>query len=275
MSDESEAILYQTDYGVIRRKDIEMALRSAGVSRGDVIMVHSDAGAFGKLGNVFDRKRFLQEILEAFLGVITEAGTLIAPTYTYSFCRKEVFDVKKSASNTGLFSEFIRQRPGSLRSEDPIFSHAGFGPAAHELLDGVGNDCFGANSFFDRFYGLNGKLINFGKFFDITFIHYIEQKFGVDYRYMKRFSGQIFGADGAIHSREVDYYVRALPEDGMDVQYDMPRLGNELERRGLLRRSSLGASFILGSQARDCFDVGVEMLRGDMYAFLRNRPKSI
>ena len=113
MSDGSEAILYQTDQGVIRRKDIETALRSAGVSRGDVIMVHSDVGAFGKLGNVLDRKKFLQEILEAFLGVITEAGTLIVPTYTYSFCRKEVFVVKKSTSDTGLFSEFIRQRPGS------------------------------------------------------------------------------------------------------------------------------------------------------------------
>ncbi len=276
MSDASGVILYRTDHDVIRRTDIETALRRVGVFRGDLIMIHSDVGAFGKLGDLLDRERFLQEILGAFLGVITEAGTLIVPTYTYSFCRKDVFDVEKSASHAGLFSEFIRQLPGSLRSEDPIFSHAGFGPEAHELLDGVGNDCFGTNSFFDRFYGRNGKMINFGKFFDITFLHYIEQKVGVSYRYMKKFEGQIIGADRRIRSCHVDYFVRALAEDdGLDVQYEMPHLGRELESRGVLLRSALGASYILCSNARDCFDVGCEMLKKNEHAFLKQKPVSL
>jgi len=274
MNSETREVLYHTDGGDVTRGDIEQALRVAGLSRGDIIMVHSDVGAFGKLGNILSRDRFLDAILKAFMQVISEEGTLIVPTYTYSFCKKQVFDVKNSRSEAGLFSEYIRQRTDAVRSEDPLFSHAGIGPAAQKLLCNVGSDCFGKGSFFDRFYQQDGKLINFGKFFDITFIHYIEQKLGVSYRYIKKFMGQIIGVDGRVHLRDVNYFVRALPEDGMDVQYEMPLLGSELERRDLLRRVPLGASFILCSKARDCFDVGCQMLRKNEYAFLKHPPMS-
>lgn len=265
-------ILYHSDSGPIIAKNIEDALRDVGLSAGDLIMVHSDVKAFGKLGNVFERDQFVGTILKTFLKVISGKGTLIVPTYTYSFCKKEVFDVRKSKSETGLFSEFVRCQASAIRSEDPIFSHAGIGPLASCLLSYVGTDCFGADSFYDRFYKHNGKIINFGKFFDITFIHYIEQQYQVSYRYMKKFSGEIFGADGQLRSAEVQYYVRVLPEEGMDVQYEMPQLGDELERQGLLRRQPIGASFVLCSKSKDCFDIGIQMLQKNEFAFLKYPP---
>lgn len=272
MTEAHEQILYRTDSGVVTRKNISEALTRVGLSRGDVIMIHSDVGTFGKLGTVLDRNQFLSEILAAFLDVISDQGTIIVPTYTYSFCKKEIYDVKNSISDTGVFSEYVRRRPECLRSEDPIFSHAGFGPVAHELLQDVGRDCFGNNSFFDRFCKRNGRIVNFGKFFDITFIYYIEQEIGVSYRYMKQFTGQIQNKSGQLRSTTVNYYVRYLPEDGMDVEYDMSKLRDELERQGRLKRVLLGSSHVLCSKAQDCFNVGCQMLRQNEYAFLKHPP---
>lgn len=261
--------LYHAATGPVTRADIEAVLARAGITLGDVLMVHSDVGTFGKLGDVVDRNEFLEEILQAFRNVLGRNGTLIVPAYTYSFCKGESFNVKGSRSLAGIFSEYVRVRPDTVRSEEPIFSHAGFGSKASFLLEKVGPDCFGKSSFFDRFYELDGKLVNFGKFFDITYIHYIEQCFGVSYRYMKKFSGTLIDVSGCARSHEADYYVRHLYDDGREVIYDMPLLGDAMERRGLLKRVPLGDSAVLCSSAKDCFRVGTEMLRRNELAFLK------
>lgn len=272
MTEKESPALYFSDSLSISRSDIENALEKVGLKRGDVAMVHSDVGTFGKLGMISDRERFLGEILKAFLNVLGPEGTLIVPTYTYGFCKGEVFDVKESRSDTGIFAEHVRKQKNAVRSEDPIFSHTGIGKAAKRLLEGVGTDCFGKDSFFDRFYEAGGKILNFGKFFDITFLHYIENKFGVSYRYNKKFSGDIVGLDGQRRSAEINYYVRALPEDGLNVEYAMPLLGDELLRRGLLKKEPLGAHFVLCCNSKDCFDVGIEMLSSNENAFLKDNP---
>lgn len=273
MSIESQKSLYTTTDGAITRNDIEIALKNAGLQSRDVVMVHSDLGTFGKLGQITSREEFLNEILHAFLNVIGNEGTLIVPTYTYSFCKDEIFDVKFSKSSTGLFCEYVRKQKNAIRSNDPIFSHAGIGPAAKKLLRNVGNECFGKNSFFDRLYHENGKIVNFGKYFDITFLHYIESNYKVSYRYHKKFLGTIKIENGQPHIHEVDYYVRALPNEGLNVVYNMTTLGHELERLKLLKRVALGDSFVLCSCAQDCFTIGTKMLSQNEYAFLSHDPK--
>jgi len=264
--------LYYADSGPITVRDIENTLVEAGLNKGDTVMVHSDVATLGKMGDIRDRDEFFASILNAFLGIIGNEGTLIVPTYTYSFCRNETFDVRKSKSTVGALTEFVRKQKGAIRSEDPIFSHAAIGKNAEKLLKDVSSECFGGDSFFDRFYKSGGKIINLGKFFDITFLYYIENKFGVNYRYNKKFSGTVIKENGSEHHKEVVYYVRYLPEEGRDVRHDKTLLGNELEKRGLLKRVPLGEEFILCSKARDCFDVGLEMLGNSKYAFLTHDP---
>ena len=266
--------LYISEGSEITQEDIEQGLIEAGLQRGDIVLVHSDVGSFGKLGEIRDRDDFLFSLLAAFLNVLGE-GTLVVPTHTYSFCKKEVFDVKHSKSAVGIFSEFVRNQASAVRSDDPIFSHAAIGKDAEKLLRGVGDDCFGDGSFFDRLYKADGKIINFGKFFDITFIHYIERKFGVDYRFDKKFCGKIIKEDGKTIMKNATFYVRYLPEEGRNVEYEMPKLGNELQRRGLLKKVEIGDNFILLSKAKDCFRVGIEMLQEDDYAFLKTNPNEL
>ena len=72
--------------------------------------------------------------------------------------------------------------------------------------------------------------------------------------------------------KEVNYYVRFLPESGREVQYHMPNLGDELERKNLLTWITLGNEYILCSQVEDCFEVGMQMLEKNEFAFLKQNP---
>jgi len=261
----------------IMQKDIENSLLEIGLRKGDIIMVHSDLSSFGKLGDVKDKNEFIKDILDSFRNVIGKEGTLIVPTYnTESFCKYKIYDVNKTISTAGIFTEFVRKLATSIRSEDPIHSHAGIGKYAEKLLKDVGDESFGEDSFFDRFYRLNGKIVNFGTQFNkVTFIHYIETKFKVNYRFNKKFSGIIIKKDGSKKKKEIIYYVRYLPEDGMDVEYDinnMELLGSELEKRAFLKKIKLGNGYISCCNAKDCYEVGMDMLRKNEYVFLKNKP---
>lgn len=261
--------LYYHNSAPITQADIENAFEKLGLRKGDVVMVHSDVGCVGRLGDVKDRKEFLDSILDAFLRVLSKEGTLIVPTFTYSFCKKEVFDVRNSPSTVGLFTEHVRKRNEAIRSVEPIFSCAGIGGQARRLLENVGNECFGDDSLFDRLYKADGKLMLFGRPFDITYAHYVENKFRVNYRYDKIFSGTIIDENGKSYSSQWVYYVRSLDRN---VNYEMGYIGDELFRRGLLQKTDLGHTTLLLSRAKDIFETGMELLKKNEYAFLANTP---
>ena len=104
----SNPVLFYHQDKPITQQDVVDALIQVGLKEGDLVLIHSDVSSFGKLGEVRDRQLFLQLILDAFFEVIGLEGTLIVPTFTYSFCKKEVFEALKTPSTVGIFSEFIR-----------------------------------------------------------------------------------------------------------------------------------------------------------------------
>lgn len=272
MDEKKQKALYYSDSGPISREDIEKALMQAGLEKGDIVMVHSDIRSFGRMGDIKDKEEFVGTVLDAFLNVLGGEGTLVVPTYTYSFCKNEDFDVKNSPSTVGTFSEFVRKDERSIRSEDPLFSHAAIGKDAGKLLSKVPDECFGKDSFFDRLYRCDGKIINFGKFFDITYIHYIEKNFSTRYRYDKKFSGTLIKEDGSRVQKEVTYYVRyylqGVPEEKQPVKHDCSPIEKELDRKGLLNKVPLGDDFVICSQAKDCYDAGLDILKENEFVLV-------
>jgi aminopeptidase-like protein/aminoglycoside N3'-acetyltransferase len=273
--DQNTAIYYY-DSKPIFQKDIEDALKKAGLGKGDLVMVHSDLKTFGKIGNAVNKEHFLGLILNAFLNVLGKEGTLVVPTYTYSFCWKQIYDVKQSKSTVGTFTEFVRNQEMAVRSEDPIFSHAAIGKDAKKLMSNVSDVCFGENSFFDRLYKSNGKIINFGRFFDITFMHYIENNLKVPYRFDKKFSGTMIRTDGSKIHKEMTYFCNYYFSPGVEdeeqpVNPTCRILEKELEEKGLIKKIRLGSSEIVCSKARDCHDVACEMYQKDKFIFINGK----
>src|SRR3989338_8744593 len=101
-------ILFKNEKKDFRQKDVINALKKAGIKNGDTLMVHADLARFGKLRNIINKKEFVDVFIEAFLKVIGKEGTLIVPTFTYSFCKNEIYDPDNTPSTVNfVFTEGI------------------------------------------------------------------------------------------------------------------------------------------------------------------------
>lgn len=237
-----------------------------GIKRGDLLLVHSDLSLLTGLGWYRAAERLLEAITE---GIGTE-GTLLAPTFTYSFCRGAPYDHETTPGEVGLFGNYLLSRPDSHRSLHPIFSCAALGGRAEELCTGVSNSAFGEGSIFHRLLTHKGKILFFNTPFQAcTSVHYSEQRIGVDYRYSKRFTGPV-SCRGKRIEVNWEFYVRDLDRD---VMTDLGRLEQELRAAGDLTTGSLlGSQTLLVEAAAIDRYVEIEIQR-DPYFLLKVPPR--
>lgn len=180
-----------------------------------------------------------------------DKGTLVVPTFTYSFPRKQVFDPFGSPSAMGVFAEWVRCHPDSIRSEDPCYSVAAIGRNASSLVKNIPQNSFGTDSFFDRFYRSQGKVLNFNFDAGSTFIHYVERKLGVQYRFDKTFNGMIL-KNGATHPADSTIWVRYLSDDALE--FDSKPFDKLTREKNLFRVVSMGRGQIGLITAQDTYN---------------------
>jgi aminoglycoside 3-N-acetyltransferase len=263
--------LYVYDNGKeIFFKDIVQAILNAGVTAGDTAIVHVDLGAFGKLGKIFDRTIFANIFTEAFLEVLGSEGTLLTPTFTYSFCKGEVYNPTSTPSTIGLYSEEFRKRPDALRSPHPIFSVAAIGKRAEEVTQNIGKNSFGVGSVYDKLHHIeNSKYIVVGvPYWVCTQVHYVERLLEVPYRYVKNFSG-VINIGGNEFEESYEYYVRYLDRD---VNTTFDKIEKHLIDNGFLRKVSLGLSHISTVKNIDIWNESTQLLKDNPLLFLKNKP---
>jgi len=261
--------IYDAGGTLICAQDFTRAIRDSGVDEGDTVFVHSDLKVFGKLCTS-NKAWILGSIVQAIKESVGHHGTLVMPTFTYSFTRGEVFDVSASKSMVGMLTEYFRKQPGVSRTCHPLFSAAIWGGRRSELLR-IEKDSFGQESIFGKIYKLAGKIVFLGASFEsCTFIHYVEQMHGVPYRYLKAFRGTI-RANSEECVDECTCFVRDL--DG-HVVTQLARLEDHLLRNNLMKRVPLGSGQILTIEADRLFSEGCKLLDRDIYCFLKDRPNS-
>ncbi|HSH01832.1 MAG TPA: AAC(3) family N-acetyltransferase [Anaerolineae bacterium] len=227
------------------------ALKNIGIKRGDTLYSHSNIGFFGRPEGAKTVADAFEIILEAVLTVIGAEGTLVVPTFTYSFPKNQIFDYNETASTCGVFTEMLRQYPDVHRSLDPCISVAAIGAKAVELTTNMPVNAYGVDSFFDRFYAHNGIICNFNFDAGSTFIHYVERCLNVPYRFDKLFKGQIIYNDQIIDG-ESCLFVRYLA-DGTEAKFEpFDRLAR-LE--GLYRTQRVGRGFVGAISAKQTFDL--------------------
>lgn len=178
-------------------------------------MIHGDIGCINQLN--FSKKISLNKKLEIFVkGLkkkISKKGNILIPTFTYKFCKKKFVDLDVDEGEVGLFSELCRKLHFGKRTSHPIFSFKIFGSNFKFFENSNKKTCFGNESLFDRFDKINGKIIFLGCSFDkMTFIHFVEQLFSVNYRYIKKFNGNL-RHNKRLEKISVDYYVRKIAKN--------------------------------------------------------------
>ena len=259
--------LYETGNETLRIADFLAALRSLGVRRGDALLVHSDVGVFGKLASP-DRQALLGALVGALQDAVGAEGTIVMPTFTYSFCKSETFSMDQTPSTVGALTEFFRSLPDVRRTLHPIFSFALWGALRDRWLK-VGKDSFDEDSLFARLREQHARIIFFGApFQSCTFVHYIEQQAGVPYRYPKTFSGRIRTSAGE-YEDSCTYFVRDLNQDLLP---DFHRLEERLIQTGALQRVALGHGVMAIVGADAMHETGLALLQEDIYSLTDKKP---
>ncbi len=168
-------------------------------------------------------------ITDAFEKVLAN-GALVIPTFTYSWCNGESFDPKKSdCPDVGAYAENAWKDDRFIRNNNPNFSIAAMdntvdGVVKNEICDqSTSSTCFGQGSVFEKMWQISLHrpayiLLLGGAHNDVvfrtTFLHMIEEKVGIPYRYNKYFYNPEDKND------RVSQYVRFLSKEEYQLQND-------------------------------------------------------
>ncbi|HXX74268.1 MAG TPA: AAC(3) family N-acetyltransferase [Nitrospiraceae bacterium] len=222
----------------LEKGELIQALRAAGIARGDVVHVQSDLLRIGPVNCGPGREAPLCFYLEAFQELLGTEGTLTTCTAFEDYGRYGTpFVREESPSRLGAFSEYIRTRPGAVRSMHPIVSVTAVGRRATELCGGHHFDGFGYASPWGRLHQLNAWILTLGMDSmggGTTFFHYVEKLYGVPYQYTKLFPYEVYSNGRLVEGpftmsvRYLDYGIVNTP---VRVKKRMVDLGEAKEVR--------------------------------------------
>ena len=233
-------------------QNIQDSLKQVGLKKADNVFTYSNLGFFGKLKNVETPEAYCNAFKDAILEIIGDKGTLVVPTFSYSFCNGTKFDVLTTPSVCGMFSEHIRNDAQSMRSNDPNFSVSAIGKNAEYFTHNCKSHSFGIDSFWERYLKKNGKFCNFNFDSGSTFFHYIEKLLNVRYRYDKEFKGFLKFNNRYVEKIFVHFvYDKEKPENGPDFE-KFHKKAIELKKAKI---SNLGKGQIVCISAKNTFDL--------------------
>lgn len=244
----------EADYS---RAAMATALAEAGLGPGDVVFSHSNIGYFGRPEGGLSSDNAFATVLGAIQDCIGPDGTLVVPTFTYSFSRGRPYDPDHTPSDCGLFTERLRLLPSAMRSDDPNVSVAALGPAASDLVCDLAENAYGPDGFFDRFYRSGGVIANLNFDAGSTFLHYVERCLEVPYRFDKTFRG-VVRKNGVEHERTATLWVRNRSSDLTRAAFEP--FDAWARDRGLFRRAPVGRGSVGVISARDTFRLVEELL---------------
>ncbi len=199
-------VLFKSKVGDVTKKDLYNALIKIKANECDYLFIHSEL-SFGLPNLKLSKKELLGHILDVFKSL--KVKNLLVPTFTFSFCNREEFDVQKTKSLMGIFSEFFRKQPDAKRSVEPMMSVSMIGEDT-SVIDEIGNVSCGEGCTYDLLHKKgNTKFLFLGNRMSdcMTYTHYVEVVENVPYRYPKEFKGIVIN-NGVVEEKTYCLHVR-------------------------------------------------------------------
>ena len=247
--------------------NISESFANAGTKPNDTVMIHADTGIAAQYKNLEPSEKincFIKDIINYF----DKDGTIVVPTFTYSSTKNEIYDKFVTPSSAGLFGEYFRKYSGVLRSNNPIFSVASIGKNAVEFSNSRVDDCFGEKTSFDLLKKYNAQIICLGcSINQITFVHYVEQKINVPYRFMKNFSGKI-KINENIENIKISYYVRNLK---INTKCDLGLLKEKAKKEGVIYCGSIGRFPLITIKVDNFMKIAKKLVEENKFSLIKQR----
>ncbi len=152
----------------------------------------------------------IDTLIHQLLNTVDTNGTLAIQTFNWDFCNNKDYHILKSKSQTGALGNTALKRNDFLRTKHPVYSFAIAGHLQQQLVGLNNKGAFDNNSPFKLMHEHNAKMIiiDLPLQNSFTFVHYVEEALGVDYRYNKTFTGRYTDTCGTETIREYDVFVR-------------------------------------------------------------------
>ncbi len=248
--------------------DLVDGFRALGVEAGDTLLVHSSYKSFGPVDGG------PQTVVRALeLAVDTEHdGTLVMPTFNFGFNKGEPWDVRTTPSKMGVLTELARQDPRAKRVFHPFYSFAVLGKHAEMLGSLRYKSAYERNSVFGKLRDLDGKIMVIGLSYtnSMTFFHHIEQMEGVDYRFLKQFTGEVTDADGRTYTDTFEMLVRDI-DKGVITEVDP--MGFLMEEKGVIQVRKIGEADVKLMKANEVYAFTAREMRRDPHLLYKIEQK--
>lgn len=238
------------------RQDIVQALREVGIHASDDVFLHSNLGFFGVLEGCRSADDLCKIFLSAIREVVGDEGTIVTPTFSYSFCHGELFDPIATGTTCGMLAEYMMRHYPENRTLDPNFSVCGDGPHMEEYRSCNTHESFGKESFWELFKKNQGKIICMNFDSGSTFVHYIEHSNNVTYRYNKAFNGTL-----VVGGKRLRDYAVHFVYDGDANSPCMERVDALCKEHGISKQTDLGRGTVLAFSCNAYFDFFTKLLK--------------
>ncbi len=249
----------------VTRQGLIEILQTLGVRPGDGLLVHSALQFLGR------PEEGVKTYLDALLDVLGDEGTIAVPAFNFDFARGEAYDPQTTpADGMGVFSEFLRQQPGALRTLHPMQSLAVMGRCAADLAGRDTPSAFDPGSAFDRMLELDFKALLLGADIQaVAMLHICEQRAQVPYRHWKDFTGRVkIGQEW--EQRTYRMFVRDLE---MDAQLELYAVQSALETHGQWSTQPLNYGALSLFRLTDFVAQTQSLLTADPWSLVANRPQ--
>ena len=232
--------------------------RELGVKEGDTLLVHS---SYKSLGEVDGGPQTVIRALEAALGTDKD-GTLIMPTFNFDFNKGVPWDVRKTRSKMGALTEVVRTDLRAKRVFHPFYSFAVLGKHAEMLGSLRYKSSYERNSVFGKLRDLDGKIMVIGLSYNdsMTFFHHIEQMEGVDYRFLKQFTGEVTDENGNTYTDTFEMLVRDIDKGVMTM---VDPMGALMEESGIIKSAKIGEADVKLMKANEVYEFTAREMKRD------------
>lgn len=242
--------------------------RKLGVMQGDTLLVHSSYKSFGE---VEGGPETVVRALETALGTEKD-GTLIMPTFNFDFNKGVPWDVRKTRSKMGALTEIVRMDKRAKRVFHPFYSFAILGKHAEMLGALRYKSAYERNSVFGKLRDLDGKIMVIGLSYNnsMTFFHHIEQMEGVDYRFLKQFTGEVTDENGNTYTDTFEMLVRDV-DKGVLTMVDP--MGALMEEHGVIKSEKIGEADVKLMKANEVYEFTAREMKRDPHLLYQIEKK--
>jgi aminoglycoside 3-N-acetyltransferase len=220
-------------------------------------------------------------VIDGFLDAVGPEGTVAVPTLWWDGSQDLAdWDYDNSPSYPGVITEAFRQRPDSIRSDNPTHSVSAIGARAAELTADHGkwglrpcmyrDEAFAEASPWERLYLWNAHYCFLGVDFTVnTMGHYCQSRL-VEWALQQAPPERRADLDARICRWETitEYYRQSRAglspsADFMWPSFSFQRMGEHLAGLGLVRFATIGSATLRAIRARDMVDTILATLKAE------------